>query len=51
MQDQVFRLRTIVMVVASICAAPQIASAEVVEGETVEVVSTTPLAGIGLPAA
>lgn len=49
MQDQVFRLRTIVMVVASICAAPQIASAEVVEGETVEVISTTPLAGIGLP--
>lgn len=49
MQDQVFRLRTIVIVVASICAAPQIASAEVVEGETVEVISTTPLAGIGLP--
>lgn len=49
MQDQVFRLRTIVMVVASICAAPQIVSAEVVEGETVEVISTTPLAGIGLP--
>lgn len=49
MQDQVFRLRTIVMVVASICAAPQIASAAVVEGETIEVISTTPLAGIGLP--
>jgi outer membrane receptor protein involved in Fe transport len=49
MQDQVFRLRTIVMVVASICAAPQIASAEIVEGETVEVISTTPLPGIGLP--
>lgn len=49
MQDQVFRLRTIAMLVASICAVPQIASAEVVESERVEVISTTPLAGIGLP--
>lgn len=46
-----FRLRTIVMVVASVCAAPQLSmaenKAEVLETGTIEVVSTTPLPSVG----
>lgn len=49
MQDQVFRLRTIVMMVAATCAAPHMVVAGDQVAETVEVVSTTPLAGVGLP--
>lgn len=44
-----FRQRTLVMMVAAACAMPQIAAAEIMEAETVEVISTTPLPGIGLP--
>jgi len=51
MQDQAFRLRTIVMMVATICAAPHIAmaenKAEVLETGTIDVVSTTPLPSVG----
>src|SRR5688572_23856567 len=51
MQDQAFRLRAIVVVVAAICAAPHIAmaenKAEVLELGTVDVVSTTPLPSVG----
>jgi len=49
MQDQVFRLRTIVMMVAATFAAPHMAVAADQVAKTVEVVSTTPLAGVGLP--
>lgn len=51
MQYPAFRLRTIVMMVATICAAPQLAiaenKAEVLETGTIDVVSTTPLPSVG----
>lgn len=51
MHQKVFRVRTIAMVVAAICAAPHLAmaenKAEVLETGTIEVVSTTPLPSVG----
>lgn len=51
--QSIYRLRTVVMVVASLCAVPQLALAEnqteVLEAGKVDIVSTTPLPGIGLP--
>ncbi|OIQ81756.1 vitamin B12 transporter BtuB [mine drainage metagenome] len=50
---QEFRLKTLAVLVAGVCAAPQWAlaenRAEALETGTVEVVSTTPLPGIGTP--
>jgi iron complex outermembrane receptor protein len=51
MQDQAFRLRTIVMVVAALYVAPSVAlaenKAEILETGTIDVVSTTPLPSVG----
>lgn len=52
MQDQVFRLRTVVAIVATVCAAPHIVMAdnknEAIELSNIDVISTTPLPGMSV---